>query len=130
MESVLFANDKGPEKSAEVTCPVPFPVRRPPRVVEPVPPKLVESVVVPMTEPLLLVRRRALVILLMAKLVVVAPSCPILKIVVEELLTASKSDAVPHAVIFEYGVVVPKPEKPLPRKVTLGLNVPSALAPP
>ena len=78
MESVLFANDKGPEKRAEVTWPVPFPVRRPPRVVEPVPPKLVESVVVPMTEPLLLVRRRALVILLMAKLVLVASRSEVL----------------------------------------------------
>ena len=56
---MLPEKSKGPETIAEVTCPVPFPVRRPPRVVLPVPPKLVASVVVAMTEPSAFVVRSA-----------------------------------------------------------------------
>ena len=41
----------GPDTIALVMAPVPLPVRRPPSVVEPVPPKLTASVVVPLTTP-------------------------------------------------------------------------------
>jgi hypothetical protein len=51
MERVLFANESGEEMAAEVMAPVPLPVRRPPSVVEPVPPKPTETEVVPMTLP-------------------------------------------------------------------------------
>ena len=57
MESVLPLKESGPETVADVIAPVPLPVRRPPSVVEPVPPKAVVRVVVPRTEPLLLVYR-------------------------------------------------------------------------
>ena len=71
-ESVLPLKRRGPEIVAAVMAPVPFPVRSPPKVVEPVPPKEVETVVVAMTEPVLLVKRRLLVIFEIAKLVEVA----------------------------------------------------------
>ena len=45
MERVLLVNESGPVIDAEVTAPVPLPVRRPPRVVEPVPPMFTPSVV-------------------------------------------------------------------------------------
>ena len=61
MERVLPLNESGPVIPAEVTPPVPFPVRRPPRVVEPVPPKKVESEVVPETAPPAPAKRRELV---------------------------------------------------------------------
>ena len=38
MERVLPVNDRGEETTADVSAPVPLPVKRPPRVVEPVPP--------------------------------------------------------------------------------------------
>ena len=38
MESVFPENARGPETDAAVTAPVPLPVKRPPSVVEPVPP--------------------------------------------------------------------------------------------
>ena len=57
IDRVLFAKLKGPEKSEDVTPPVPFPVRRPPSVVEPVPPKPTETDVVPMTLPWALAKR-------------------------------------------------------------------------
>ena len=72
MERVFPENERGEEMVAEVTWPVPLPVRRPPKVVEPVPPKLVASVVVPMTGPELLVYRREEVIDVTARLVEVA----------------------------------------------------------
>ena len=50
MESVLFANESGPEIMAEVIEP-PAPARSPPSVVEPVPPKLTARVVVPLVIP-------------------------------------------------------------------------------
>jgi len=51
---------------------VPFPVRRPPKVVEPVPPKPTETVVVPMTPPVELVKRSEFWIDEMANVVDVA----------------------------------------------------------
>src|SRR5579872_2129939 len=69
MESVLALNESGPEMRAEVTAPVPFPVRIPPRVVLAVPPLVTASVpvkrlvpidVVALTFPLWSVARRAL----------------------------------------------------------------------
>jgi hypothetical protein len=44
MASVLPLKVKGAETTAAVTAPVPLPVRRPPSVVEPVPPPATESV--------------------------------------------------------------------------------------
>ena len=72
IESVLAENKSGPETIAEVTCPVPFPVKSPPKVVEPVPPKLVAIVVEPITEPFALVVRMEEAMLVMARFVVVA----------------------------------------------------------
>ena len=72
IERVLFAKESGPEKRDEVTCPVPFPVRRPPKVVEPVPPKPTETVVVPMTLPWPFPKRMEFAMVEMARLVVVA----------------------------------------------------------
>ena len=53
MERVLEENESGAETVAEVRAPVPLPVRRPPRVVEPVPPKVVEMVEEAETTPLM-----------------------------------------------------------------------------
>ena len=72
MESVLPEKLSGEDTVAVRRPPVPFPTRRPLRVVEPVPPKAVERVVVPMTEPLALVVRREEAMAVMARLVVVA----------------------------------------------------------
>ena len=67
-----MAKERGPEKSDDVTPPVPFPVRRPPSVVEPVPPKPTETVEVPMTLPWPLPKRMEFAMVEMARLVVVA----------------------------------------------------------
>jgi len=67
MDKVFAEKLRGPETIAAVRAPVPFPVRRPPKVVEPVPPKLVASVVEPMTEPLPFVVKMEDVIFVMAK---------------------------------------------------------------
>lgn len=72
IESELPEKTSGEETVAEVSGPVPLPVRIPPRVVEPVPPKLVARVVVAMMEPVELAKRSEEVIPVMARLVVVA----------------------------------------------------------
>jgi hypothetical protein len=72
MERVLAEKSKGPETMAEVTCPVPLPVRRPPRVVDPVPPKLVAMVEEATTAPTALPKWKALVMEVTAKEVEVA----------------------------------------------------------
>ena len=84
MERVFPVNDKGPFTIAEVICPVPFPVRRPPKVVEPVPPRLVASVVVPMTPPVELVKRSDEVMDEIARVVEVA--CDVVELPVTRML--------------------------------------------
>ena len=56
------------------------------------------------------------------KAVDVAPPCPIENTVVEALVTASKSEPVPHVVSLLYGEVVPMPT--LPEESILILSVP------
>src|SRR3989344_5520320 len=56
-DSVLPANESPEPIEALVTGDVPFPVKMPPKVVEPVPPKLTASVVLPTTFPLVSVVR-------------------------------------------------------------------------
>ena len=51
MERVFPENESGAETVAEVTWPVPFPVRMPPRVVEPVPPLATVSAVARVSAP-------------------------------------------------------------------------------
>ena len=63
-------------------------------------------------EPFAFVERRACARLEMAKLVVVAPDCPMENTVVEAFVTASKRLPVPHRVSLEYGEVVPMPTVP------------------
>lgn len=58
--------------------------------------------------------------------VVVAPPCPILKIVDEELLTASNRLSVPQVVNLLYGVVVPMPTLPVEATIKPS-SIPSAV---
>ncbi len=60
--------------------------------------KLEEREVVATTEPCALVERSAFAMLVMARLVVVAPFCPMEKTVELEFVTASKSEPVPQVV--------------------------------
>jgi hypothetical protein len=107
MERVLAEKLRGPETTAEVTAPVPFPVRRPPKVVEPVPPKEVATVVVAMTPPVELVKRRALVIEEIANFEVVAVvevPLPIVRLsMMEGVLMVEEAY---RAVLYQVGVVV------------------------
>ena len=89
MESVLAENESGPETIAEVTCPVPLPVKSPPSVVEPVPPKEVAMVVVAMTLPCAFANKIELVMLVIARLVVVACWRDVLPETVREELALS-----------------------------------------
>jgi hypothetical protein len=109
IESVLLVKDKGPEMTAEVTCPVPLPVKRPPRVVEPVPPRLTATVVVPMTEPLELVKRSELVMFAIARFVVVAACALKLPATVVELFTKSEPVVVAPPLIVSPVMAVPPP---------------------
>src|SRR4051812_24246517 len=59
MASVVPVNVRGPVMVALVSDP-PAPARRPPRVVDPVPPKLTATDVVPLTAPVELVKRMEL----------------------------------------------------------------------
>lgn len=113
IDRVLLAKERGPEKSEEVTCPVPFPVRRPPRVVEPVPPKPTETVVVPMTEPFPLVKRREFAMLEIANVVEVADEVVALPVTINVPFTvelpfvrrpAVKPMVVPVALPYPTGV--------------------------
>ena len=70
--SVLLENVSVEPMVAEVTGPVPLPVRMPPRVVEPVPPKFTESEEELITCPAELVVRRALARPVMMRFVVEA----------------------------------------------------------
>lgn len=57
-ESVFAANESPLPIVALVSAPVPLPVKMPPRVVEPVPPKFTARVEVPATTPVEFVTRR------------------------------------------------------------------------
>ena len=72
IESVFPENERGPVTEAEVIAPVPLPVRRPPRVVLPVPPKFTATVVEPITDPFALANKSEFAMVEMAKLVEVA----------------------------------------------------------
>ena len=117
MVSVLFANERTlvGEKRSEVTPPVPFPVKMPPRVVEPVPPKEVERVVVPMTEPEEFANRSEEAIEVIARLVVVAccseelPRTVKVPFALRAPETLSKLAIVVEPVRYEVPVVVAPP---------------------
>jgi hypothetical protein len=72
IERMFPENASGPETIAEVRAPVAFPVRRPPSVVEPVPPNATEMEVVPMTLPCAFAKRSEEAMVEMAKVVEVA----------------------------------------------------------
>ena len=116
MERVLVEKLRGPETTAEVTCPMPFPVKRPPNVVDPVPPKLVVSVVEPMTEPFALAKRKEEAMEEMARLVEVACEVVALPRTVrlEPKETAPETESVELMVVepvkYELPVVVAPPE--------------------
>jgi hypothetical protein len=115
MERVFPVNESGEEIAAEVTCPVPLPERMPPKVVLPVPPKLVARVEEPMTEPLLLVVRIAEATFEIARLVVVAAEVVALPETTSELpketapLTLRSEAMVVEPERYELPVVVAPP---------------------
>lgn len=77
-ESVLPESDRNEGRKRELTALAPFPTRSPESVVEPVPPKLTASVVVPETTPVPFVTRREFWMLETVRLVVEAvPKYPV-----------------------------------------------------
>src|SRR6266404_2255551 len=117
MVSVLPVNDSGAARMAEESEP-PAPIRSPPSVVLPVPPKLTAREVVPLTIPVPLVNRSALLVPERVRLEVDArEKNPVvaLRAVVDakERLREPVMYALPFTESAEPGDVVPMPKNPL-----------------
>src|SRR3989338_856116 len=85
------------------------------RVVAPVPPEVTASAFPRESVPRVAACEKRFVLdaVVAKKAVDVAPPCPIEKTVVDALVTASKSEPVPHVVSLLYGEVVPMPTLPV-----------------